>query len=188
MTNSSPWYSWPIVTHPILKWWSVIVKSLCSIHVAGSPHISHKNGCDIPSLIQIIIQFSIYIYIYLCNIYIYTYSPEISQKIHIIIWVIPYIHHISHGFPMPCCLQQVVAQLNLRQAWQGLENAPRHGWQASVFAMGSSSFRMWDNVGSWLVWGPPPLNNIWTRFKVESQKLLIANLATNQRPTLFIVP
>ena len=25
------------------------------------------------------------------------------------------------------------------------------------------------NVGSWLVWGPPPLNNIWTLFKVESQ-------------------
>ena len=29
-----------------------------------------------------------------------------------------------------------------------------------------------ENVGSWLVWGlsPPPPNNIWTPFKVESQQ------------------
>ena len=90
MTNSSPWYSWPIVTHPILKWWSVIVKSLCSIHVAGSPHISHKNGCDIPSLIQIIIQFSIYIYIYV--IYIYILPRNFPEN--------PY-HHMSNPIYSP---------------------------------------------------------------------------------------
>ena len=75
------------------------MKSLCSIHVAGSPHISHKNGCDFPSLIQIIIQSSIYLFIYLfiyLSIYIYIH---IYIYIYIFIFIYIYIYIFPRNFP-----------------------------------------------------------------------------------------